>query len=862
MNIRGYGKKALSLAVAVAMAASLCMPVWAEDELSLQAQTPETASTAETAQSEETTDETDSALVMSPSDERANSTTVEVSSDEEWQAAIANAAPEVETTVVLTQDLVVSKSVTVNADQILVVDFQGHSITVTPDFTTRIFTNNGKLTLKGNGTVDVAAADSTGYGTVNNFGTLTVVDGTYSNLNENANASNFYNRSGATATFENPTILSACGSVATAVNTTTTINGGTYTSKTYPTIENRGNMLITAGNFINTSCSACNGPNKWGYTVRSGESAEDAYLKIEGAAADSVQVAGVQGGLAVIGGTADIYNGVYKTEPCAIHGGNSAFYAGYFTGESYKTATNIYGGTFQSCSKTGILVGNGNPAPDSGEGKESTVMIFGGNFAGGDAAKTAITVNQTQYAVGAAKIYGGYFTSKPSEEFLGENLTYVGSDQAGYLYMVSEAGKNPAAVVEPADSKTENLVPETAPEEDKELAAAVAKKLDQLTVEQKVLEAEAETVANKNEVTTTDGTKELAEAGVDVENKTVTIVVQPYLDIQVLNATATATETTKKNFVLDVTPMYRTLATTADKNDLDSMVVKGEEDGKEPNTVVMGFAKKLEITQPVEMEIQLPDGFTTEQTLFVFHQKDDDRSYCYEGTVSGNVVTFTNPNGFSKFTFTTDTRKAVLDVDGTQITLTANMIGQTIPVPGKDGYTFQGVTVEGVTGYTDTYLKLTDELLTALSNAYTAGNNAPIKAHATFTKNSSGGSSGSSSSSSTTTNNNTPANTQSGPEIEYYTCPACGYHNWTATATGYKCDHCGYVESTKQLSSYGNVKGSYDPQSAVTQASATVAQGAIPQTSDDMPLVGLAVVAIVALLGLGVTVVLKKHHKQ
>ena len=861
MNIRGYGKKALSLAVAVAMAASLCMPVWAEDEISLQTQTPETASTAETAQSEETTDETDSALVMSPSDERANSTTVEVSSDEEWQAAIANAAPGVETTVVLTQDLVVSQSVTVNADQILVVDFQGHSITVTPDFTTRIFTNNGKLTLKGNGTVDVAAADSTGYGTVNNFGTLTVVDGTYSNLNESPNTSNFYNRSGATATFENPTILSACGSVATAVNATTTINGGTYTSKTYPTIENRGNMLITAGNFVNTSCSSCSG--KWGYTVRSGESAEDAYLKIEGAAADSVQVTGVQGGLSVIGGTADIYNGVYKTEPCAIHGGNSAFYAGYFTGESYKTATNIYGGTFQSCSKTGILVGNGNPAPDSGEGKESTVMIFGGNFAGGDAAKTAITVNQTQYAVGAAKIYGGYFTSKPSEEFLGEDLTYVGSDQAGYLYMVSEAGENPATVVEPADSKTENLVPETAPEEDKALAVAVAKKLDQLTVEQKVLEAEAETVANKNEVTTTDGTKELAEAGVDVENKTVTIVVQPYLDIQVLNATATATETTKKNFVLDVTPMYRTLATTADKDNLDSMVVEGEADGKEPNTVVMGSAKKLEITQPVEMAIQLPDGFATEQTLFVFHQKDDGRSYCYEGTVSSNVVTFTNPNGFSKFTFTTDTRKAVLDVDGTQITLTANMIGQTIPVPGKDGYTFQGVTVEGVTGYTDTYLKLTDELLTALSDAYTAGNNAPIKAHATFTKNSSGGgSSGSSSSSSTTTNNNTPANTQSGPEIEYYTCPACGYHNWTATATGYKCDHCGYVESTKQLSSYGNVKGSYDPQSAVTQASATVAQGAIPQTSDDMPLVGLAVVAIVALLGLGVTVVLKKHHKQ
>ena len=29
----------------------------------------------------------------------------------------------------------------------------------------------------------------------------------------------------------------------------------------------------------------------------------------------------------------------------------------------------------------------------------------------------------------------------------------------------------------------------------------------------------------------------------------------------------------------------------------------------------------------------------------------------------------------------------------------------------------------------------------------------------------------------------------------YYTCPKCGYHNWTATTGGYRCDHCGYVEA-------------------------------------------------------------------
>ena len=218
MRLQSYGKKALSLAVAAALAVSLCVPVWADEEVLPQPQTAETAATAESAQSNEATEETtpdEPAVQKAP---RANGNTVEIHSEEEWQDAVANAAPGVQTTLLLAADLTVSEPATVNADQILVVDFQGHSITVTPDFEGRIFTNNGTLTLQGDGSVDVAASDK-GYGTVNNFGTLTVVDGTYSSMNEVANASNFYNRDGGTATFENPTILSACGSVATATTT-------------------------------------------------------------------------------------------------------------------------------------------------------------------------------------------------------------------------------------------------------------------------------------------------------------------------------------------------------------------------------------------------------------------------------------------------------------------------------------------------------------------------------------------------------------------------------------------------------------------------------------------------------------------
>ena len=351
-------------------------------------------------------------------------------------------------TVTLLKDTEVSDPITINQGETLTLDMQGHTVTVSPDFSTRLFTNYGDLTIKGNGTVDVTAAGANGYGTVNNYGTLTVEGGIYTNPKE-SNASNFYNRNGGTATFENATINGGGGCIATQENTTTTINGGHYEDSTYPAIENRGNMLITGGTFINTSCSSCDG-SKWGYTVRSGESSETAYLKIQGESEDSVKVTGVQGGLAVIGGTADIYNGIYETVACEIHtSGSSAFYAGYFTGESYKTATTIYGGSFTSCSKTAVLVGNGNPAPDSGAGLESTVMIKGGTFVGGDAAKTAITVNKTEYAIGAANITGGTFSSNPAA-FLATG--YVAKENEG-LWTV-EASDGMVAKVEKPENGT------------------------------------------------------------------------------------------------------------------------------------------------------------------------------------------------------------------------------------------------------------------------------------------------------------------------------------------------------------------------------------------------------------------------
>lgn len=93
--------------------------------------------------------------------------------------------------------------------------------------------------------------------------------------------------------------------------------------------------------------------------------------------------------------------------------------------------------------------------------------------------------------------------------------------------------------------------------------------------------------------------------------------------------------------------------------------------------------------------------------------------------------------------------------------------------------------------------------------------------------------------------------------IIYYTCPSCGYHNWTATEAGYRCDNCGYLESTKQLSGYGNVKGIYTPGSGATSTAASI----VPQTGDESPLVLWTVLLLVSGLALGGLAIAKRKQQ-
>lgn len=65
---------------------------------------------------------------------------------------------------------------------------------------------------------------------------------------------------------------------------------------------------------------------------------------------------------------------------------------------------------------------------------------------------------------------------------------------------------------------------------------------------------------------------------------------------------------------------------------------------------------------------------------------------------------------------------------------------------------------------------------------------------------------------------------------EYTTCPACGYHNWTATADGYVCDTCGYITASVKTGS--GVRGYVSPLAGVKATAATAP--AAPATEADV----------------------------
>ena len=399
--------------------------------------------------------------------------------------------------------------------------------------------------------------------------------------------------------------------------------------------------------------------------------------------------------------------------------------------QNHNVAT-ITGGTFDAPNYVAIL--NCGVCSGTYTGGEHKLTITNGKFNG------AITKT-----VGAITISGGYFTVDPTTYCASGKIGLPNTDAAtkdAYPFVVGEVVEN----VEPAPAAPEAKA-DTAGKEN-EVANAMTAAVSAITGENNKTAVEGLNVvanAEASKVTSDEvngASTALTDANIDIQNETVTVYVQPYLDIAVTNAKVNYDNLNAPTAVtMDIVPMVKKVASTAaDAEDIELT-------GTNKNAVVLGEPKEVTVNTPVTLTLPLPNNFVAE-SLKVKHEKNG-KFVCYHAATyneNDKTVTFTNDKGFSTFTVLNDSRDFTVQYtdkdganEGAEVTYTALNVGDKLPTTtapsGKvfSGWKFEDEDVSG------TYTTLTEELLEALGYRTQT-----IKATPVFTSKSSNGGSGSS----------------------------------------------------------------------------------------------------------------------
>ena len=262
-------------------------------------------------------------------------------------------------------------------------------------------------------------------------------------------------------------------------------------------------------------------------------------------------------------------------------------------------------------------------------------------------------------------ISGGYFTSDPSAYCI-TGKTGVASDLSGYAYMVGtkSTSQNPATV-NSATVKAE--VSSTVPNGKRQDVTNAANSMAAgASATGSDLEA---VVKSKSDTNTITGDQAIANNAVTQYNNSlsdgdkltsgnVAIVYQSYIDVKVCDIEK-ATDSTTSNLselTVELTPMYRVVATKQDNVNADTTLIT---EGESQNAVVIQEGKELD-NVPVknyEVKLALPTDFANAgDKLSIKHTKENGSIEYYTGTVSTEgeegsaktYVTFTT-NGFSPF---------------------------------------------------------------------------------------------------------------------------------------------------------------------------------------------------------------------
>ena len=821
MRKQTHFKKVVSFALAAAMAVSVCTAALA-DEATTEATKKAAASEQVETQSDGETKDKAVMLTGEADPQDANVAYVDSDTSKTYttlQDAINNAADQ----VVLTSN--VTESVTIPAGKSIQLNLNDHKITNTADKHT--ITNNGTLTITGNGTVD----------------------------NVSHGRAALYNEKDATAIVESGTFTRSQEAG------TPSGNGG----NSWYVVYNDGTLTFNGGTVEATV--------KFSSLVVSGQNNASAVMTINNGNFNNDFIV-----IKAEGGTTNITGGTFNSPEQTL--------------QSWDSITTVTGGTlngaisswvWENSTTNGVTISgdavvNGNLTAANYDNKSSiasSITINGGKINGELKKRNIDDAADATYTGAKFEVTAGTFTKKFSASYLASGLAL--KENADGTYTVGEKTVD-----------TKPAKPEKTEVSDNAESKVEVKKEDNITASEVVEAAKSTEIVSKDDATTDKisqevtnsatvtvkgkdvaiGSTEAAEAAKgaisaaatdssknfdpDAENKDITIVAVPKL---VVEPKAAANNDTDVSMTFDIKMLYDVKATVAD--DVKNMT--------ETNTVTLEKNKEMPAEQVPTVAISLDVSalkIPADQKVFVRHVKEDGTVYYYEAetkTESGIVktITFVNPDGFSEFTVMAN-KTVTVTIDGKEYALSAADIGKGFEIAKKDYCDWKGVSFKGIEGV---YTTLTKELYDKAANgqklegtnvfeqvwfppeeptpaptAAPTATPAPVEAAPAATA----------------------APTATPDDSQYYTCVACGHHNWTATADGYKCDTCGHLE-TKQISGYKNVKGTYAPTVSSAKTAAATAS-TIPQTSDEMPIVPIAIIAIAALLGLGVTAYMKKKR--
>lgn len=822
MRKQTHFKKVVSFALAAAMAVSVCTAALADEATN--------GATNEAAASEQIETKSagvtkDKAVMLTGEADPQDANVAYVDNDtsktyKTLQDAITNAMAQ----VVLTSN--VTESVTIPAGKSIQLNLNDHKITNTAGKHT--ITNNGTLTIAGNGTVD----------------------------NVSHGRAALYNEKDATAIVESGAFTRSQE----AGNSPSSSGGNSWY-----VVYNDGTLTFNGGTVESTG--------KFSSLIVSGQNDSSAVMTINNG--------NFSNGFIVIkaeGGTTNITGGTFNSPEQTLQNWDSITTV---TGGTLNGAISSWvweNSTTNGVTISGDAVVNGNLTAANYDNKSSiasSITINGGKINGELKKRNIDDAADATYTGAKFEVTAGTFTKKFSASYLASGLAL--KENANGTYTVGEktvdtkpAEPEKTEVSDNAESKVEvkkedNITASEVVEAAK--STEIVSKDDATTdkISQEVTNSATVTVNGKDVAIDSTEAAEAAKGAIsaaatdssknfdpDAENKDITIVAVPKL---VVKPKAAANNDTDVSMTFDIKMLYDVKATVADdvKNMTESNTVTLEKNKEMPAEQVPTVAISLDVSA-----LKIP----ADQKVFVRHVKEDGTVYYYEAetkTESGivNTITFVNPDGFSEFTVMAN-KTVTVTIDGKEYALSAADIGKGFEIAKKDYCDWKGVSFKGIEGV---YTTLTKELYDKAANGQKLeGTNVfeqvwfppeePTPAP-------------------TAAPTATPAPVEAAPAVtaaptatpddsQYYTCVACGHHNWTATADGYKCDTCGHLE-TKQISGYKNVKGTYAPTASSAKTAAATAS-TIPQTSDEMPIVPIAIIAIAALLGLGVTAYMKKKQ--